>query len=453
MKKPAIILCFFVFVLLLLQMAPSFGFSYGITLPKESYTDFSSDNDIDPLIDNQLVIRIQRVRECSGTSFSILVSVNDTVERSTLFTTGDIFPNWSAIIDVPETNTEIVVTIQLQDNLRRGLGYIEVDFDPQTGDWTGGDFRGDNDGYGHVWGDEFEIWFDLQISDYDDDGLTYWEEMNVYHTNPRVDDRGFDGDNDDVPIEWEDRWGYSPLINDQHMALDPDGDGLTNVKEWETCHWFSDPFRQDVFVEIDWMRTEHFWEKTYKMPEKSKQRVISAFAKENIMLMLDDGWMGGGEEIPFYNESQLNLHSIYRWFFLHEFQNIWRRGIFHYCVFVGVNPWAQEVAGFNFRADGFVVCMGTIQLYRFRDTMQCLSAAGVFMHELGHNLGLFRSDFEGIDNQNTRFPWKEEFWLYGPYRSCMNYRYTWHFVDYSHGLNEDYDFDDWGNLNLHHFLG
>ena len=75
-----------------------------------------------------------------------------------------------------------------------------------------------------------------------------------------------------------------------------------------------------------------------------------------------------------------------------------------------------------------------------------------FMHELGHNLGLFRNDFAGIDNQDTRYPWKEDFWLYGPYHSCMNYRYTWHYVNYSHGTQGEYDFDDWGNIDLKHFL-
>ena len=36
---------------------------------------------------------------------------------------------------------------------------------------------------------------------FDDDGITYWSEVNVYGTNPEVDNRGEDLDDDGVPIE------------------------------------------------------------------------------------------------------------------------------------------------------------------------------------------------------------------------------------------------------------
>ncbi len=71
--------------------------------------------------------------------------------------------------------------------------------------------------------------------------------------------------------------------------------------------------------------------------------------------------------------------------------------------------------------------------------------ASIFMHELGHTLGLL--GFEGIDNENSRFLWYKEYWDWGTYRSCMNYRYVYKLVDYSSG-DDDYDQDDWGIINL-----
>ena len=71
------------------------------------------------------------------------------------------------------------------------------------------------------------------------------------------------------------------------------------------------------------------------------------------------------------------------------------------------------------------------------------------MHELGHTLGL--NGFAGIDNENSRFAWNEEFWEWGPYRSCMNYRYVYKLVDYSNGDDEEYDQNDWARINLRRF--
>ncbi|MBS3773327.1 MAG: hypothetical protein KGY55_03915, partial [Candidatus Thermoplasmatota archaeon] len=75
--------------------------------------------------------------------------------------------------------------------------------------------------------------------------------------------------------------------------------------------------------------------------------------------------------------------------------------------------------------------------------------ASVFMHELGHTLGL--GSFEGVDNEKSRFPWNREYWEWGPYRSCMNYRYVYKLVDYSSGDDEDYDQDDWETIDLTRF--
>ena len=405
------------------------------------------------LDDSTILVTVLRVRELSGTSFTIRVGIEDAMVDSDLYRGIEVFPNWTVTKELRAIEEKILVSLQVRDQINRMSGYAELDFNMKTGDWTGSDYRGDSDGYGHVRGDTFEIWFDIRVQDPDTDGLTSWEENYIYGTDPFFDDRGRDDDGDGIPIEWEDHWGYDPFISDNHDGLDPDQDGLSNRDEYRMRHWFSDPFRQDVFIEVDWMAGKTIWEKPYALPDRAKQLVMTAFARHNILLNIDDGWMGGGEEIPFVGDEDLNLNTLYRQYFMNHFTDTWKRGIFHYAILMGVNPWAEDIGGFNFQCDAFTVCVGTIRLYRFSETVRSLAIAGVFMHELGHNLGLFRSDFEGIDNPDTRYPWKEDFWLYGTYHSCMNYRYTWHYVEYSSGTHDEYDFDDWGNLNLKHFLG
>jgi len=406
-----------------------------------------------PLVDDHITVTIQRVREFTGKSFSLQVKIGDDIWESERYQGIEVFPNWTVTQEIMNPGGKILVSLYLMDQIKKIFGYVELDFDMKTGDWTGSDYRGDSDGYGHTRGDSFEVWFDASVKDQDNDGLTTWEELYIYGTDPLLDDRGSDEDEDGIPIEWEDHWGFNPCVTDNHGQLDMDNDGLSNLDEYRMHHWFSDPYRRDVFIEVDWMQGKQFWEKPYVLPEQAKQLVMTAFARQDIMLNIDDGWMGGGEEIPFYDEDELNLNTIYRKYFLRHFTDIWKQGIFHYAILMGINPWKEDIAGFNFQPDAFTVCIGTIRLYRLGETARTLATASIFMHELGHNLGLFRSDFPGIDNLDTRFPWQEDFWLYGSYHSCMNYRYAWHYVDYSHGTHEEYDYDDWGNLNLKHFLG
>jgi hypothetical protein len=73
------------------------------------------------------------------------------------------------------------------------------------------------------------------------------------------------------------------------------------------------------------------------------------------------------------------------------------------------------------------------------------------MHELGHTMGLFVDDFGGIDNLASAILSYIDYWKYRNYRSCMNYRYTYDYMDYSDGSHGSMDFDDWGNLDFTFF--
>ena len=88
------------------------------------------------------------------------------------------------------------------------------------------------------------------------------------------------------------RWGYQPLTWDDHENIDPDNDSINNIEEFLTSQWFSDPFRKDVFVEMDIMGDGPNGEKTY-FPENSLELAQTAFNKQNIVFHLDagsDGW-------------------------------------------------------------------------------------------------------------------------------------------------------------------
>jgi hypothetical protein len=65
-------------------------------------------------------------------------------------------------------------------------------------------------------------------ADCDGDGLTDWEEVNVYHTNWNNPDTDGDG----VSDGWEVRYGFDPL-DASDAGVDADDDGLTNLEEYE----------------------------------------------------------------------------------------------------------------------------------------------------------------------------------------------------------------------------
>ncbi|RLF70727.1 MAG: hypothetical protein DRN40_03955, partial [Thermoplasmata archaeon] len=88
-----------------------------------------------------------------------------------------------------------------------------------------GDKDDDNDGL------TYDLERDYGLSDndpdYDDDGLTDGEEVQIYNTDPKDDDT----DNDGMPDKWEAQKGLNPTDeNDKYQ--DKDGDGLLNVDEY-----------------------------------------------------------------------------------------------------------------------------------------------------------------------------------------------------------------------------
>ena len=73
------------------------------------------------------------------------------------------------------------------------------------------------------------------------------------------------------------------------------------------------------------------------------------------------------------------------------------------------------------------------------------------MHELGHTFGLDLFFHPGCDLFLTYKPGSIGWRLFENYRSCMNYRYVYKYLDYSDGSHGSLDHDDWGGLDFEFF--
>ncbi len=70
---------------------------------------------------------------------------------------------------------------------------------------------------------------------------------------------------------------YDPFVWEDHSHLDPDNDGLNNVEEYMTSQWGSDPFRKDIFVELDQMEAGPNGEQASVFPELGKDHNQGCF--------------------------------------------------------------------------------------------------------------------------------------------------------------------------------
>jgi parallel beta-helix repeat protein len=254
---------------------------------------------------------------------------------------------------------------------------------------------------------------------------------------PPISLRGLDSDSDGVPDWWERKWGYNPYTFENHRNLDPDEDGLNNVEECFTDKWGSNPFKKDIFLELDWMGSNKpIW----------TSKIVESFARKNISLHIDTGNLGGGEEIPYLpNFGYEGLRLLYWKYFLNNNLSNPRKGIFHYGLICDYGP----ARGFSFigwdHLDSFVICAQMIKESLPHIPKNRIIACGI-MHEIGHTLGLTVIDYGGIDNYMTTVPSLE--WMkYRNYKSCMNYLYTYRIIDFSDGE----EFNDWENMELSFF--
>ena len=337
---------------------------------------------------------------------------------------------------------------------------IEIKYDYRTGRWNGDDYFKDGDGYGHYIGNYFEIWFNIYQTDFDHDGIPYWTEKNVLHTDPRHDDSNEDPDNDGIPTTWEWKWGYDPFITDDHKNLDPDIDGIENIEEYHMKKWFSDPFSQDIYIELDGMQKKGLFDRDYVLYTESQQIIIERFCENNINLYIDNGWSdgpnnGGGELLPYTKIISWDS-GLVKQYYTHNFPDE-RKGIFRYLITChsGAFPMISFSGNSDFnRYDTMVIGMEIYHILLAPRAQRLLSASTV-LHELGHTLSISPYTIEGCDNLSlfkikTMKDYIDE---WGNYKSVMNYLYSANIniVDYSDGKNGYNDQNDWEKIYLPFF--
>ena len=481
---------------------------------------FIQEDDLDPNADLKVTVTIKEVRAFdkidlfSNPDFYVKIFVNDAEYVSSVQSNIKYLrePEWSAEFDVPDDIEFVNVTIQLWDSNplidricdisqnyantpRSSDTDVTLYYSLKTGHWTGEDgVDSDLSGYGRLNGcddntiyqkdRDCEIWFDISQNDYDGDGIPYWTEVEVYETDPMVDDTGRDDDGDGVPIEWEHKWGhyfswdwhsqtyihrwqYNPFEWEDHKNLDLDEDGLDNVEEYLTSQWGSDPFRKDIFLEIDQMEIGPNGEGAL-IPDLAKELLIDAFSKHNIVMHIDDGCMGGGEMVPFDETlTDQDRQNYYFQYFLNNNASYWRRGAFHYAL---INYLTDRHPGFVFgsTADGENYSLDSLSVStKYHETLplknpiydtflrrtlnkeyqRAMVYASAIMHETGHTLGMFQGSPPGCDVAST-FPFDPYWFKFRNYKSCMNYGKIYYVVDYSDGTHGKNDHDDWNYIDL-----
>ncbi len=442
----------------------------------EQSVELSGLQDLDPLVDLEVTVEIQAIRSLqkfeypnpktleiidwfSDPDFFVKVFINDQEFVSDIWhDTKYIYtPNFTPTLDVSDEEEFVNIKIQLFDwnsfgdrqcDISANGKDVELTYSLKTGHWSGDDMLSDSSGYGRLNGcadgsmykrqRDCELWFNIYQNDYDGDGIPYWTEVNVYGTDPMTDNTGEDADNDDVPIEWEWKWDYDPFNNENHYYLDPDNDGVDNLEEYYVSEWGSDPFREDIFIELDYMEESPDGVKS-TIPEGSYELLSTAFNRFDKIFHIDVGSMGGGGEIIPFNDylGDHDLDDVYWEYFLHDDDNNWRRGVFRYSIIV----YDPGRAGYNFRRGAFVLGSNYIKDKAIINTprLKDVAWASVYMHEMGHTFDLRNP---GVDNPN--------FWEYVQYKSCMLYRYTYRLIDYSDGSRIN-DFNDWEDMDLKHF--
>ncbi len=184
---------------------------------------------------------------------------------------------------------------------------------------------------------------------------------------------GADADSDDD--------GLSDLlefqISTQHDALRPSIEA--RIASYDGL---ADPEHREVFVEIDTLGSDH------RLRFHAKMMVASQFYYHQISPRFDDGYLGGGDNLahapvvglianPGVPDLKTDIKPV----------NFWDERLSHYRYALMVD---SMPGGRNGRASGsdFVVS---------RSTLWAQFGPIVFMHELGHTLGLCHPLFPGVE--------------------------------------------------------
>jgi parallel beta-helix repeat protein len=284
-----------------------------------------------------------------------------------------------------------------------------------------------------------------------EDNEPYLNEINIIIESKVFNFTGKDVDNDGLPDWWEEKWGYSPFIWNDHEILDPDKDALNNFEECFTDEYGSNPFFKDIFIEIDWMESDHP-DFSNKPSEEIVDEIVSIFLEHNIALHVDIGNLDGGEEVPICNSgfSYSKLQNLYWKYFLKNDINNPRKGIFHYGLICNYCPDLNfPFFGWD-HFDSFAISARWLKDCNPFTSIDNL-IGGALVHHLGHTLGLIADTYAGIDNIGSSRIFTIQWLRYRNYESVMNYRYKYKIFSFSDGGNGRGDFNDWYNIDFSFF--
>ena len=179
--------------------------------------------DLDPNQNLELTIKIKRIAAQDpvdyGTEADFYVKIfvggwekksGEPIQKDK----NDISPNLQFTWDVSDFVENVPVKIEVWDDdypwsdddlcdISKTDRSLDVTYTLKRGSWSGEDSVGDSSGYGYADGredgstpepagnwdnnqDDCAVWFDVYQNDGDGDGLTYWEEVNVYGTSASV---------------------------------------------------------------------------------------------------------------------------------------------------------------------------------------------------------------------------------------------------------------------------
>jgi len=149
--------------------------------------------DWDPTVDIKVTVNIKRLKCYDsvdwGTAADMYVKVYiyDTWKKSSVFhkNDNDVSPNWHCEINVPDNQENIPIKIQVWDDDVWWDDKLDIDYtskDERTLEIT----YSVKTGFSRETrtGVDAGAWFQCYYNDYDNDGLTYWQEKNVYYTSP-----------------------------------------------------------------------------------------------------------------------------------------------------------------------------------------------------------------------------------------------------------------------------
>jgi hypothetical protein len=275
--------------------------------------------------------------------------------------------------------------------------------------------------------------------DADGDGLSDWEELCNTRTNPAF----ADTDGDGLVDGWE---VNGTTVNGEFVDLPALG---------------VDPLQRDLLVEIDWMALDHNQDgnpNDLEPDATALAKAVQVFADQDVRLiihgmngfsavdgeaMVDTLFLQDGYGLANWADyGYTNFSAIYDAVMAANATPATRAGYSRYCLWVDAydseksSGLTEIVLAFDFGMQ-FIVSLGyTFDTYGGEPHHQL----GVFLHELGHTLGLHHSGANEILATTTRYSWKN----FEPnYPSVMNYFHTVQGVAgaWSHHLRSENDND------------